>query len=189
MDRYKRYLYAIPFLIFITVFYIYGFFYGVLNSFGYYRIVGKSFFTLEFYKKIFEDRVLYSSFIFTLKISFISAIISMLLSIVIIYLLFLNRRRKVMSPYIVQKLVESPLLAPYIIGAYSILLVFMQNGVLSMILQKIGIIESYRDFPILTNDKDGYGIIITYLWKTVPFIVMMSMPVVKRVSDRWDNLA
>ncbi|MGL4980703.1 MAG: ABC transporter permease subunit, partial [Fusobacteriaceae bacterium] len=97
--------------------------------------------------------------------------------------------RKVMSPYIVQKLVESPLLAPYIIGAYSILVVFMQNGVLSMILQKIGIIESYRYFPILTNDKDGYGIIITYLWKTVPFIVMMSMPVVKRVSDRWDNLA
>lgn len=171
------------------IFYLYGLFYGVMNSFGYYRILGESVFTWEFYRKMVENRALYSTLVFTARISFISAIISLILSITLIYLLFINLKKRVISPNLFQKLVESPLLVPYLIGAYAVLIVFMQNGILSMILQRVGIIESYHQFPILTNERNGIGIIITYVWKTVPFIVMMTMPVVKRISDRWDSLA
>ena len=189
MDRCRKYLYAFPFLLFIGIFYLYGLFYGILNSFGYYRVVGESFFTLEFYKKILENKALYSTLVFTAKISFISAVISLVFSIVIIYFLYINIKKKLISPNVIQKLIESPLLVPYLIGAYAVLIVFMQNGILSTLFQKLGWIESYQQFPILTNDRNGVGIIITYVWKTIPFITMMSMPTVKRISNRWDPLA
>lgn len=171
------------------IFYLYGLFYGIMNSFGYYRIVGESFFTLEFYKKMFENKALYSAIIFTTKISIVSAVLSLVLSVGIIYLIYINIKRKSIPPNLFQKLIESPLLVPYIIGAYAVLIVFMQNGILSNFFQWMGWIENYQKFPILTNEKMGIGIVITYVWKTIPFIVMMTMPIVKRISDRWDPLA
>lgn len=188
MDRCRKYLYVTPFIAFIGIFYLYGLFYGVLNSFGYYRVVGESFFTLEFYKKILENRALYSTLVFTAKISFISATISLIFSVGIIYLIYINMKSERVSPNLFQKLIESPLLVPYLIGAYAVLVVFMQNGLVSLFFQKLGWIESYQQFPILTNDRAGVGIIITYVWKTIPFIVMMTVPVMKRISNRWDPL-
>ncbi|MGL4968858.1 MAG: hypothetical protein ACRC5B_01640, partial [Fusobacteriaceae bacterium] len=61
---------------------------------------------MEFYKKILENKALYSTLVFTAKISFISAVISLVFSIVIIYFLYINIKKKLISPNIIQKLIE-----------------------------------------------------------------------------------
>ncbi|MGX6590596.1 ABC transporter permease [Cetobacterium ceti] len=188
MEKYKKLVYTIPFIGFMCMFFLYGLYYGVSNSFGYKKIVGKSGFTLEYYKKVLESRGFYESLFFTSKIAIISGIIAVLISIFVMYIFYLNLKYKYVKSQLFQRVIESPLLVPYLIGAYIILIFFMQSGILSLFLEKIGIIDNYKSFPIITNDKFGVGIIITYVWKTVPFILMMGIPVIKRINTRWDSL-
>lgn len=186
--KFNKSLVLFPFMIYMFFFYFYGLFYGLSTSFGFNSIGGDSNFTLINYFKVFQDKHLYSSIIFTSKISLISGIISLLISIIIIYLIYLNSKKKFLFPTFFQKIVEAPLFVPYLIAAYGILILCMQKGVLSTLLINLNIINNYQEFPILTNDRFGIGIIITYIWKTIPFIVMMTLPVVKRISNKWEPL-
>ena len=177
-----------PFIIYMIFFYFYGIFYGISTSFGYNTIGGISKFSLKNYFEIFNDNNLYTSILFTSRISLISGIISLTLSVAIIYLIYLNLKRKILFPTFFQKIIEAPLFVPYLVAAYGILILFIQKGVLSTLLINLNIISKYQDFPILTNDRFGTGIIITYVWKTIPFIVMMSLPVVRRIINKWEPL-
>ncbi len=189
MEKTRRYIYVLPAVIFIGVFFLYGFFQGFLQSFGLYKIVGKSTFTTTYYKEMFQGGEFWSSLLFTSRIALISATLSLIVSIGIIYLIYINLDKKYISEGWFQKILEGPLLVPYLIASYLILILLMQSGILSRALIKLGVIEGYSAFPILTNDSFGIGIIIAYIWKTTPFIIMMSVPVLKRVRDKWNDLA
>lgn len=184
----KKIIQTLPFLAFMIVFYLYGIYYGIKTSFGYNSIMGESGFTLENYRYIFSDKGFLSSIIFTLRISLISAVIGVLTTQIILYIIYINMKENYFLPDIFQKLVELPLLVPYIIAGYAILLVFMQSGLLSELLVKLGVLENYQGFPVLTNERQGIGIIITYIWKSIPFIIMTCTPVLKRILNKWDSL-
>lgn len=170
------------------MFFLSGLYYGVRSSFGYERIVGNSEFTLKFYKNIMENNEFIKSLIFTSKISLISGVLSIFISLILIYFFYLNMRYGYFKSKLFEKLFEIPLIVPYLVGAYGVLIFFMESGILSGILIKLGIIETYKNFPIITNDKRGIGIIITYIWKTVPFILIVTLPILKRINSRWDSL-
>lgn len=204
LERTKKLITLLPFLGFMGVFYLYGIFYGVMNSLGFYRIVGESGFTLQYYRKMFWDRGFYDSLIFTGRISLISAFIALFLGVGILFLIYLNLKKldidsslpshrgsikfQRLFSALFQKIIESPLLVPYLIGAYGVLILLMQSGILSRALQSLGVIENFQQFPILTNERGGIGIIITYVWKSTPFMVLMGVPVMKRILNRWEPL-
>lgn len=160
-----------------------------MNSLGFYRVIGESKFTMEYYLKIFQDIGFINSLIFTTKIAVIASVISLILSIGVLFILYINMKERYFYPKIVEKLMETPLFVPYLIGGYGILICFMQSGLLSELCIKLGIIKSYKEFPILTNDRAGIGIIITYIWKTIPFIVLTSTPILKRILNKWSSLS
>ncbi len=189
MEKIKKYLYIAPTLLFIGGFFLYGFFQGFLQSFGLYRIVGESSFTLEYYMETVRSRSFWDSLLFTSKMAVVSSTVSLIISVIIIYIIYLNMERKFVQEERFQKIVESPLLVPYLIASYLILILFMQSGTISKLLVALRVIDGYSSFPILTNDKSGVGIMIAYIWKTTPFIVMMAIPVLKRVKSKWDSLA
>ena len=189
MEKIKGYLYIVPALLFIGVFFLYGFFQGFMQSFGLYRIVGESFFTLDYYMETVKSKSFWDSLIFTSRMAVVSSTVSLLVSVILIYTIYLNMERKFVQGERFQKVVESPLLVPYLIASYLILILFMQSGVISKVMVSLGVIENYRAFPILTNEKRGVGIIIAYIWKTTPFIIMMAVPVLRRVKAKWDALA
>ncbi len=189
MEKIKNYLYIAPTLLFIGGFFLYGFFQGFLQSFGLCKIIGKSSFTLDYYIQTLNSKSFWDSLLFTSKMAIISSTLSLIISIGIIYIIYINMERKFVQEERFQKIIESPLLVPYLIASYLILILFMQSGTISKILVALGIINGYSSFPILTNDKKGIGIMIAYIWKTTPFIVMMSIPVLKRVQNKWMALA
>ena len=189
MEKIKRYIYIAPAVIFIGVFFLYGFFQGFLQSFGLYRIVGESSFTLDYYMETIKSKSFWDSLLFTSRMAVVSSTVSLLISVGIIYIIYINMERKFVKEERFQKIVESPLLVPYLIASYLILILFMQSGTISKLMVALGIIEDYSKFPILTNDRRGIGIMIAYIWKTTPFIVMMAIPVLKRVKSKWDSLA
>lgn len=189
MEKIKRYIYIAPAVIFIGVFFLYGFFQGFLQSFGLYRIVGESSFTLEYYMETIKSKSFWDSLLFTSRMAVVSSTVSLLISVGIIYIIYMNMERKFVKEERFQKIVESPLLVPYLIASYLILILFMQSGTISRLMVAVGVIEDYSRFPILTNDRKGVGIMIAYIWKTTPFIVMMAIPVLKRIKSKWDALA
>jgi putative spermidine/putrescine transport system permease protein len=67
--------------------------------------------------------------------------------------------------------------------------VFSQSGILARVLYTTGIIEDYSNFPIMTNDKNGIGIILTYIWKAAPFVVLMGYPILIRIHKEWKEAA
>ena len=43
-----------------------------------------------------------------------------------------------------------------------------------------GLIQAPADFPLLVNDRWSIGIILTYVWKEIPFITLMLLAVLHR---------
>ncbi|WP_394698271.1 ABC transporter permease [uncultured Ilyobacter sp.] len=189
MERIKRYIYLMPVILFITLFFIYGFIYGLLQSFGLNKITGESVFTLEYYIKVLKSESFLDSLVFTSKMALCSSFLSLLISIGLLFFLYLNLKSGYFKGGYFKKIIESPLLVPYLVASYLILILLLQNGFISRCLVSTGIIESYREFPIITNDEKGIGIMLTYVWKTCPFVVMMSFPVLQRINKKWDAVA
>lgn len=188
MEIIKKYIYIVPFLLYITFFFLYGLYYVLMSSLGYNRVLTTSCFTLQYYKEILCSKEFYQSLIYTIKINSIASIFAVILTIFIIFLVFFSKRRGYFFVKIFQKIIEAPVFVPYLIGAYGILLLLMRRGMINRILLKMEIISSTNNFPILTNDSYGIGIIITYVWKALPFMTMMSLPVVFRIDKKWDYL-
>ncbi|WP_394697939.1 ABC transporter permease subunit [uncultured Ilyobacter sp.] len=189
MEKIKKYIYLMPAVIFISLFFIYGFVYGLLQSFGLNNIMGESGFTLGYYEKVLKSEKFMDSLSFTAKMALASSSLSLIISIVLLFFLYLNLEGRYLKVGYVRRIIESPLLVPYLVASYLILILFLQSGFISRIMVAAGIIESYMEFPIITNDEKGRGIMLAYIWKTCPFIVMMSFPVLQRINRKWDSVA
>ena len=61
-------------------------------------------------------------------------------------------------------------------------LLLSQTGFLSSVFNVIGITNEPGDFPILFKDPFGWGIILTYVWKEIPFVILMLLPVYEQLS-------
>lgn len=188
MERIKKFIYIIPFLLYISFFFLYGLYYVLMTSLGYNRILTKSYFTLDYYRDILSSKEFYNSLIYTVKINTISSFLAFILTIVVVFLIFLSKRKGYFYTKFFQKVIEAPVFVPYLVSAYGILLLLMRRGIINNFLLKIGMISSVNQFPILTNDHNGVGIILTYVWKALPFMTMMSLPTVFRIDRKWDSL-
>jgi putative spermidine/putrescine transport system permease protein len=189
LEKIKKYIYLMPVILFIIIFFAYGFIYGLLQSFGLNQIVGKSEFTLRYYKEVLTSESFIDSLVFTSKMAVGASILSLLISIILLFFLYMNLKNRYFKGNYFRKILESPLLVPYLVASYLILILFLQNGLISRFLIASGVIDSYKEFPIMTNDNSGRGIMIAYIWKTCPFIVMMSFPVLQRINKKWDTVS
>lgn len=173
---------------YISFFFLYGLYYVLMTSLGYNRILSKSYFTLDYYKEVLYSKEFLTSLIYTTKLNMISAFFAFILTVIILYLVFLSKRKGYFYGKSFQKVIEAPVFVPYLVGAYGVLLLLMRRGILNNVLMQLGVIKSVQEFPVLTNDYNGIGIIITYIWKALPFMTMMTLPIVFRVDKKWDAL-
>lgn len=155
----------------------------VLQSFGLINYTGESRFSLEYWRELlnknFVDNLLYS-----LKI----AILASLICIVIVYPLSLMIK-DMPGKKMWLSLWKVPMFIPTLVVCLMMINVISYNGVLNIILVKLGIIEQ----PLtLRNDSWGAGALITQVWKNIPFmllIVYSSVEAVRKdVLDAGRNL-
>jgi putative spermidine/putrescine transport system permease protein len=59
---------------------------------------------------------------------------------------------------------------PHVVGALGILYLFSQSGSFARLAHAAGLISTPGEFPALTHDPYSVGIILTYVWKELPFI-------------------
>lgn len=84
---------------------------------------------------------------------------------------------------------QLPIGIPHLLAAYLLMQVFMQSGSYSRIAYHLGWIDKLEKFPVLVHDEWGIGVIIAYLWKEVPFIVLLIYPFMVKLISEWKEQA
>jgi putative spermidine/putrescine transport system permease protein len=121
----------------------------------------------------------------------IAAVISMVMAI---FLLSLSEKSR-----LIHFIFQVPLTVPHLVIAVAMVFMLSPTGLLSRVIVKLGLIDSSAAFPLLINDRWGIGIILTYVWKEIPFITLMILSVLRRrgvellevgrtlKADRWQR--
>jgi putative spermidine/putrescine transport system permease protein len=183
----RPYILVLPSLIIIGILFFGGLILGLLQSLGLMDIGGNSHFTMNAYRQLILSKDFTSSLALTLKVALLSSALSGILAIILVRILFiLGENRKIP---IYRKIFMTPMLVPHVTAAYLIMLLFMKSGWLSSIAYSIGITKSMDGFPSVVNDINSLGIILTYIWKETPFIMLMLFPIISRGQDSWLEIA
>lgn len=90
---------------------------------------------------------------------------------------------------VVSVLVQLNLTVPHVVGAIGILYLVSQSGAFARLAHAAGLITRPSDFPALTQDPYAIGIILTYVWKEVPFITLILLAKLQTLGDGAEQVA
>jgi putative spermidine/putrescine transport system permease protein len=186
----KPYLFVLPTVGAIGFLFFGGLFEGVLQSFGYFPAANHYQFKLSAYRDLIYSKEFWDSLLMTFRVAAISSLTAGILGIFVSVCLFMlgtstNGRQNLFW----HRFFQLPLIIPHLVGAYLMVLLFMESGWFSRVLASMGLIKEITDFPILINEPYGWGIIFTYAWKEAPFISLMVYPVLLRIHHSWVEVA
>lgn len=186
----KPYLLVLPTIGAIGLLFFGGLFEGLLHSFGYFPAANQYQFHIDGYRNLFYSKEFWDSLLMTFRIAAISSLVAGVLGVFVSICLFmLGKSAKNSQNRFWHRFFQLPLIIPHLVGAYLMVLLFMQSGWFSRVLASLGIIEEISDFPILINEPYGWGIIFTYAWKEAPFISLLVYPVLLRIHRSWLEVA
>ncbi|MDR7236002.1 ABC transporter permease [Neobacillus drentensis] len=80
---------------------------------------------------------------------------------------------------------QAPVGIPHLLSAYLFMQVLMQSGWYSRFAYQLGWIDSIEAFPVLVHDEWGVGVILAYMWKEVPFIILLISPFILKLFSDW----
>lgn len=123
------------------------------------------------YGELFQLSRFKDSFLYSVKIAAFATIFSLLIGLFVAKVIF-----SILKDSLGKILVWAPMLIPHFVAAYIILFFFGQSGWFSSLLYQLDIISEMNQFPILVFDHGGIGIILSYVWKSVPFVVLIILP-------------
>ncbi|MBN2443937.1 MAG: ABC transporter permease subunit [Spirochaetales bacterium] len=137
------------------------------------------------FTRLFTDPWFAKSFFYSLYVAFFSSVFSVIIGTFIAYNIWkLPHRLKVFSQsYTV------PLILPHISIAFIILILAGRTGFFSSLLYNLGIIRDQIEFPSLLFGGNGIGIIIAYIYKETPFVVLMLLALFKKINLRMVDTA
>jgi putative spermidine/putrescine transport system permease protein len=181
----RAYTLLAPSLLILILLFFGGFILGIFQSLNYFPLIGLENPNLEAYESVFHTEELLSSVLLTFFVSLTATILTVVLGI----MTALALRGRFTGSKAVLFLYQFPVTVPHIIIALGMLLFLSQSGTLSRFFYLIGGIQEPSEFPVLINDRWGWGIILVYLWKQVPFIGIIVLSVLQSLGDHYEELA
>ncbi|MDQ4135235.1 MAG: ABC transporter permease subunit [Pseudomonadota bacterium] len=153
-------LLVLPGLLLVAALFLYPLGFSLVSAF-----TADGRFTLAHFEKAFE---LYSGdILFTIFIVVTSTILTALVSVAIAGTLTLSE-----TPWLIatlRQLYRWPLFIPFIVAAQCMRTFLAKNGLMNNTLVATGILEPLQTTSLL----DWRGIVITFVWKQVPFVTLM----------------
>lgn len=132
------------------------------------------------YRDLLSDTFFLKSLAYSLYVGFASALLSVTIGTVVAYFIW-RLPPRLRGHTIAYKI---PLVLPHIAVAFIIVLVFSRTGIISSLLFQLKMIGSEREFPRILYSGNGAGLIIAYVYKEVPFVVLMTLSVLQRLDAR-----
>lgn len=132
------------------------------------------------YRALFMRPELLASLGHTLYVALVSATVSVMLGAVGAYLLW-------RAPAWVRRagaVYRLPIILPHVVVAFLIMLLWSQTGIIASLTYHLGLTSGSDEFPRLLYSSNGLGIILAYVYKEFPFVMLLSMGVLDRVPQR-----
>ena len=178
-----------PAMVVIVVLFGGGLAYGFVQSLGWQPLIGRTELGLQSYARIlFGERVreqFWTGLALSLWISGASTVISAVFAVAGALLLRRTFSGKRLATFVFQ--FNLPI--PHVVAAVGILFVFSSSGLLSRLGAQLGLFGSPAEFPILVRDAYGIGIILSYVWKEVPFIGVIVLAVLQALGEDYEESA
>ena len=158
MKYIKPYLLLLP-QFFVGIIFLVGIGIGITQSFGVVPVFNLYKPIFKYYAGIFMRKDTIDSIFYSLKIAFVSSLISIMLGILICFcMVHTGKDNRFMLA-----VTKIPILVPHVIVALMLVNIISQNGLLARILYQLGFIKEQSDFPLIIFDKAGVGVILAYL--------------------------
>lgn len=141
--------------------------------------------TLGVYVDLLHDPAVEPAIALTLRVAVASTFAAAVLGTGLALLIHRLGRGRVWAA----RLVQVNLATPHVVGALAMLLLLSQTGLVSRLSHSVGVVGSPADFPELTSDRLGLGIMLEYVWKETPFISLLVLAALGRASDELGRAA
>ncbi len=171
-------LMLLPALAVVAVLFGGGLLLGVLQALGYLPGAGLTRLSGVHFVRVLSDPDFFLSFGMTLYVSVVSTLLAAGFSI--IAALVLDRMAARYRP--VHFVFQLPLTVPHLVIAVAVMFMLAPAGLLARTAVAVGLIQTPADFPLMVNDRWSIGIIVTYVWKEIPFITLMLLAVLRNAG-------
>lgn len=159
---------------------------ALVQSLGYAPIYDiDEFPTLRWYRELFTQPGFWKSLGYTFYYAVVPTVVGLAMSV---YLALALRKRfpgKALFAYVY----KLPLMIPYLVGVALTILLFTNGGIIARTLFALGIIESTSEFPRLLYTHGGWGIMLVYLWKQIPFMTLLIYSVLLGLGEESEEAA
>ncbi len=181
--RLKIALLLTPALLVIGTLFAGGLFTAVVQSLGYMPAIGQTDLGLDAYREVLTGEDFLDSLALTVYVAGASTGIATVLAV----LAALALRRS--SGRVSSVVFQLPITIPHLVAAIGIALVVSQTGLGARLAAALGLIGEPKDFPALLYDEYSVGIILTYVWKEVPFIALVVLASLRGVAADLEDVA
>ena len=172
------FLLLLPFLV-VTALLLLSVWNVAVQSLGYIPAFGLTEFTMEHYAAVLRDENFLQALGVSLRIAFVSAVLSSCLGVLIAAALVRCRRADGAMLY----LVRMPILVPHAVVAVFAINLLSQAGLLARLAAAFGLIVEQNQFPQLLFTPGYGGAIAAYLWKEIPFVAYFVLALMSSVSE------
>ncbi|MFC0991594.1 ABC transporter permease [Pasteurella multocida] len=139
----------------------------VLQSFGLHNHFGDDIaFTFAHWQTVLSDSVFQKALWYSIKVSLLGAI----LSIIVAYPIAMWLRNPMPAKVTIITILRTPMLVPGLVAAFLFVNVISYHGILNETLVFLGIWDKPRT---LQNDDFGWGVVILQMWKNIPFALIL----------------
>lgn len=159
---------------------------ALVQSLGYaplYRV--HRFPTVEFYQQVLFSSRFRISLVYTMYYALVPTVLSSILGVA----LAITFSRHVRGKRVLSFFFRLPLVVPYLVGAAMVVALFANGGLIARALYAVGAIESTGQFPRVLFSSGGWGIMLVYLFKQVPFTFIIITAVLAGVGPEYEEAA
>lgn len=165
--------------------------YGVAQSLGWMSVIGQDTLSLDAYQNLLSGqglagREFWGSLAFSLWIGLASTLVSSAAALLIAVWLSEGHSG---AGNIDTLALNWNLAFPHLVWAMALLLLLSQSGLLARWAATLGLIQIPADFPVLVRDRYGIGVILHYISKEIPFLVLILLAVLQAQPAGYDLVA
>lgn len=171
-------LLVLPALVVAAVFVLGGLGQALAQSLGHQPFLGDDGWSLDAWREALGDPAVRAGLGLTLRVGLVSTVLAATLGLATA--LVVRRAGRALPG--LRLVLQGVLATPHLVGALGIALLLSPSGVLSRLAAALGLVDSSRGFPALTQDAFGWGIIAEYAWKETPFLALVALASLSRLD-------
>ncbi len=176
-SRIAPYLLALPAALLACVF-VFGVANGVAQGFGIMPFLGMTTPTFEYYGQVLARQDLASSVLYSVYLALASSLVALVGGTLLAYVLVkarVNRLGQLVA-------LQVPIMSMHALVAMAVMFAFSGSGLTARVLHAAGLIETPGDFSSAVGAASGWGIILVYAWKEIPYLAFCTVTLMRHIS-------